>query len=82
MIDSDVEDNQRDSLRFAFDCPSAFNTEVNVVGDRELRRYRKRYDIPNYVLLIPSGEWAVSNPLSNAVAIYGSMLGCGVTLPL
>ena len=82
MIDSDVEDHRRDSLCFAFDRPSALDTEVNVVSDRELRQYWRRYDIPDFVLLIPLGEQAAWNPLSNAVAIYGSMLGCGVTFPL
>ena len=36
VIDLDVEDHQRDSLHFSFDRPSAFDTEVNVVDDREL----------------------------------------------
>ena len=82
MIDSDVEDHRCDSLCFALDRPSAFDTEVNMVGDQELSRYRRRYDILDSVLLITSGERAGWNPPSNAVVIYGLMLGCGVTLPL
>ena len=82
VVGSDVEDHRRDALCFAADRPSSFVTEVNVVGERELSKYRKRYDIPSSVVLIPSGDRAVWNPPSGAVAIYGSMFGCGVTLPL
>ena len=82
VIDSDVKDHRRNTLCFAADRPSSFDTEVNVVGEQEIIKYKKRYDIPDTVVLIPSGERVAWNPPSNAVAIYGSMLGCGVTLPL
>ena len=82
VIDSDVEDHRQNNLCFAADRPSSFDTEVNVVGDQEIFKYKKRYDLPDTVVLIPSGERAAWNPPSGVVAIYGSMLGCGVTLPL
>jgi hypothetical protein len=46
VIDSDVEDHRRDNLCFAADRPSSFDTEVNVVGEQELGKYKRRYDIP------------------------------------
>ena len=82
VIESDVEDHQRNNLCFAADRPSSFDTEVNVVGEQEITKYKRRYDILKTVVLLPSGERAAWNPPSGAVAIYGSMLGCGVTLPL
>ena len=82
VVGSDVEDHRREALCFAVDRPSSFDTEVNVVGEQELGKYKRRYDIPNSVVLIPSGNRAAWNPPSGAVAIYGSMFGCGVTLPL
>ena len=56
VVGSDVEDHRRDALCFAADCPSSFDTEVNVVGEQELGKYKRRYDIPSSVVLIPSGD--------------------------
>ena len=58
IVVSDVEDHKCDRLYFSFNRPSSFDIEVNVVGKRELRRYRKRYDIPDSINLIPSDERA------------------------
>ncbi|KAK0584976.1 hypothetical protein LWI29_021609 [Acer saccharum] len=82
VIDSDVEDHQRDRLLFSSARPCSFDTEVNVVGEGELRKYKSRFDIPDSVTLVLPGDRAVWNPPENAVAIYGAMLSCGVTLPL
>ena len=80
--DSDIEEHRLDGLYFSRDNPSSFDCEVNVVGDRELRHYRRRFDIPSSVNLLESGDRAAWNPVPGAVAIYGVMLSCGVTLPL
>ena len=53
-----------------------------MIGELELRKYRSRFDIPDTVHLLLFSKWSVWNPSQNAVAIYRSMLGCGVTLPL
>ncbi|KAK0579441.1 hypothetical protein LWI29_026417 [Acer saccharum] len=82
VVDSDVEDHQRDRLLFSPTRPCSFDTEVNVVGEGELRKYKSRFDIPDSVTLMLPGDRAVWNPPENAVAIYGAMLSCGVTLPL
>ncbi|KAK0595188.1 hypothetical protein LWI29_004359 [Acer saccharum] len=82
VVDSDVEDHQRDRLLFSPARPCSFDTEVNVVGEGELRKYKSRFDIPDSVTLMLPGDRAVWNPPENAVAIYGAMLSCGVTLPL
>ncbi|KAK0584270.1 hypothetical protein LWI29_010307 [Acer saccharum] len=82
VVDSDVEDHQRDRLLFSSARPCSFDTEVNVVGEGELRKYKSRFDIPDSVTLVLPGDRAVWNPPENAVAIYGAMLSCGVTLPL
>ncbi|KAK0575194.1 hypothetical protein LWI29_035354 [Acer saccharum] len=81
-VDSDVEDHQRDALHFSPNRPCSFDTEVNVVGEDELRKYKSRFDLPNSVTLMLSGDRAVWSPPENAVTIYGAMLSCGVTLPL
>ncbi|KAK0606535.1 hypothetical protein LWI29_000268 [Acer saccharum] len=81
-IDSDVEDHQKDVLHFSPSRPCSFDTEVNVVGEDELRKYKSRFDLPNSMTLMLPGDRAVWNPPENAVAIYGAMLSCGVTLPL
>ncbi|KAK0577469.1 hypothetical protein LWI29_033344 [Acer saccharum] len=81
-VDSDVEDHQRDVLYFSPSRPCSFDTEVNVVGEDELRKYKSRFDLPDSVTLMLPGDWAVWNPPENTVAIYGAMLNCGVTLPL
>ncbi|KAK0579968.1 hypothetical protein LWI29_034168 [Acer saccharum] len=81
-VDSDVEDHQRDVLHFSPSRPCSFDTEVNVVGKDELRKYKSRFDLPDSVTLMLPGDWAVCNPPENTVAIYGAMLSCGVTLPL
>ncbi|KAK0593823.1 hypothetical protein LWI29_003983 [Acer saccharum] len=81
-VDSDVEDHQRDRLHFSLDRSCSFDTEVNVVGEDELRKYKRRFDIPDSVTLMLPGDRAAWNPPENAVAIYGAMLSCGVTLPL
>ncbi|KAK0592892.1 hypothetical protein LWI29_027323 [Acer saccharum] len=81
-VDSDVEDHQRDRLYFSLDRPCSFDTEVNVVGEDELRKYMSRFEIPDSVTLMLPGDRAVWNPPKNTVAIYGAMLSCGVTLPL
>ncbi|KAK0594135.1 hypothetical protein LWI29_022192 [Acer saccharum] len=81
VVDSDVEDHQRDRLLFSSARPCSFDTEVNVVGEGELRKYKSRFDIPDSVTLVLPGDRAVWNPPENAVAIYGAMLSCGVTLP-
>ncbi|KAK0581929.1 hypothetical protein LWI29_019678 [Acer saccharum] len=81
-VDSDVEDHQRDALRFSLDHLCSFDTEVNVVGEDELRKYKSRFDLPDSVTLMLPGDRAVWNPPENAVAIYGAMLSCGETLPL
>ncbi|KAK0604399.1 hypothetical protein LWI29_015292 [Acer saccharum] len=75
------DNHQRDRLLFSPARPCSFDTEVNVVGEGELRKYKSRFDIPDSVTLLP-GDRAVWNPPENAVAIYGAMLSCGVTLPL
>lgn len=83
-INSDVEDHQKNRLFFTADRPCAFDCEVNVVGEDDLRKYRSRFAIPdavNLTLTLP-GSRAAWNPPKNAVAIYGTMLSCGVTLPL
>ncbi|KAK0593318.1 hypothetical protein LWI29_034712 [Acer saccharum] len=80
-VDFDVEDHQRDRLHFSLDRPCSFDTEVNVVGEDELRKYRSRFEIPDSVTLMLPGNRATWNPPENAVAIYGAMLSCGVTLP-
>ncbi|KAK0575837.1 hypothetical protein LWI29_007971 [Acer saccharum] len=82
LVDSDVEDHQRDRLLFSPTRPCSFDTEVNVVGEGELHKYKSRFDIPDSVTLMLPGDRAVWNPPENAVAIYGAMLSCGVTLPL
>ncbi|KAK0587204.1 hypothetical protein LWI29_019091 [Acer saccharum] len=74
--------HQRDRLLFSSARPCSFDTEVNVVGEGELRKYKSRFDIPDSVTLVLPGDRAVWNPPENAVAIYGAMLSCGVTLPL
>ncbi|KAK0574719.1 hypothetical protein LWI29_028069 [Acer saccharum] len=56
--------------------------QVNMVGEDELRKYKSRFDIPDSVTLMLPGDRAAWNPPKNAVAIYGAMLSCGVTLPL
>ncbi|KAK0578308.1 hypothetical protein LWI29_008391 [Acer saccharum] len=81
-VDSDVEDHQRDVLHFSPSRPCSFDTEVNVVGEDELRKYKSRFDLPDSVTLMLPGDRAVWNPPKNAIAIYGAMLSCGVTLPL
>ncbi|KAK0594230.1 hypothetical protein LWI29_020845 [Acer saccharum] len=81
-VDSDVDDHQRDRLNFSFDRPCSFDTEVNVVGEAELGKFKSRFGIPDSVTLILPGDRAVWNPPENAVAIYGAMLSCGITLPL
>ncbi|KAK0585059.1 hypothetical protein LWI29_022835 [Acer saccharum] len=81
-VDSDVEDHQKSRLHFTADHPCSFDYEVNVVGEDELRKYKSRFDIPDAVTLNLLGDRAAWNPLENAVAIYGTMLSCGVTLPL
>ncbi|KAK0581913.1 hypothetical protein LWI29_019486 [Acer saccharum] len=81
-VDSDVEDHQRDVLYFSPSRPCSFDTEVNVVGEDELRKYKSRFDLPDSVTLMLPGDRAVWNPPENTVAIYGAMLSCGVTLPL
>ncbi|KAK0608199.1 hypothetical protein LWI29_027025 [Acer saccharum] len=55
---------------------------INVVGEDELRKYKSRFDIPDAVTLTLPGDRVAWNPLENAVAIYGAMLSCEVTLPL
>ena len=82
VVDSDVEDHQRDRLLFSPTRPCSFDTEVHVVGEGELHKYKSRFDIPDSVTLMLPGDRAVWNPPKNAVAIYGAMLSCGVTLPL
>ncbi|KAK0576392.1 hypothetical protein LWI29_016748 [Acer saccharum] len=81
-VDSDVVDHQRDMLHFSLDRPCSFDTEVNVVGEDELHKYRSRFEIPDSVTLMLPGNRATWNPPENAVAIYGAMLSYGVTLPL
>ena len=81
-VNSDVDDHQRDRLHFSFDHSCSFDCEINVVGEEELRKYRSRFDIPDAVTLMLPGDRAAWNPPENAVAIYGAMLSCGVTLPL
>ncbi|KAK0572290.1 hypothetical protein LWI29_029247 [Acer saccharum] len=81
-VDSDVEDYQKNRLHFTADRPCSFDCEVNVVGEDELRKYKSHFDIPNAVTLTLPSDRAAWNPLENAVAIYGAMLSCGVTLPL
>ncbi|KAK0590737.1 hypothetical protein LWI29_031028 [Acer saccharum] len=75
-VDSDVEDHQRDRLHFSPDRPCSFDTEVNVVGEDELRKYKSRFDIPDSVTLMLPGDRAAWNPPENVVAIYGVMLSC------
>ncbi|KAK0598870.1 hypothetical protein LWI29_000210 [Acer saccharum] len=82
IVDSDIEDHQRDRLHFSLDRPCSFDMEVNVVGEEELYKYKSRFDIPDSVTLMLPGDRAVWNPPENAVAIYGAMLSCGVTLSL
>ncbi|KAK0576949.1 hypothetical protein LWI29_025733 [Acer saccharum] len=82
IVDFDVEDHRRDRLLFSPTRLCSFDTEVNVVGKGELRKYKSRFDIPDSVTLMLPGDRAVWNPPENAVAIYGAMLSCGVTLPL
>ncbi|KAK0592059.1 hypothetical protein LWI29_012594 [Acer saccharum] len=79
VVDSDVEDHQRDRLLFSPARPCSFDTEVNVVGEGELRKYKSRFDIPDSVTLVLPGDRAAWNPPENAVAIYGAMLSCGDT---
>ncbi|KAK0593309.1 hypothetical protein LWI29_034623 [Acer saccharum] len=81
-VDSDVKDHQKDVLHFSPSRPCSFDTEVNVVGEDELRKYKSRFDLPDSVTLMLPGDRAVWNPPENTVAIYGAMLSCGVTLPL
>ncbi|KAK1592771.1 hypothetical protein Q3G72_030069 [Acer saccharum] len=80
IVDSDVEDHRRDRLLFSPTRPCSFDTELNVVGEGELRKYKSRFDIPDSVTLMLPGDRAVWNPLENAVAIYGAMLNCGAVL--
>src|SRR5579862_4093884 len=72
-VDSDVEEYRSDGLHFSRDNPSSFDCEVNVVGDRELNKYRSRFDIPSSVNLLVSSDRAALNPTPGAVAIYGVM---------
>ena len=80
--DSDVEEHRPYRPHFLRDSPSSFDCEVNVVGERELAHYRRRFDIPSSTKLRPSGDLVAWNHPPGAVAIYGVMLSCGVTLPL
>ncbi|KAK0580847.1 hypothetical protein LWI29_007003 [Acer saccharum] len=80
--EDDFIPNISPSLHFSLDRPCSFDTEVNVVGEDELRKYKSRFDIPDAVTLTLPGDRAVWNPPENAVAIYGAMLSYGVTLPL
>ncbi|KAK0584908.1 hypothetical protein LWI29_020735 [Acer saccharum] len=82
MPRSSNPDHQRDALHFLLDRPCSFDTEVNVVGENELHKYKSHFDLPDSVTLMLPGDRAVWNPLENVVAIYGAMLSCGVTLPL
>ena len=81
-VDSDVDDHQKNRLHFSADHPCSFDWEINVVGEEELRKYKSRFEIPNAMTLILPGDRAAWNPPENAVAIYSTMLNCGVTLPL
>ncbi|KAK0574470.1 hypothetical protein LWI29_024178 [Acer saccharum] len=81
-VDSDVDDHQKNRLHFSADHPCSFDCEINVVGEEELRKYKSRFNIPDAVTLILLGDRAAWNPPENAVAIYGAMLSCRVTLPL
>ncbi|KAK0570834.1 hypothetical protein LWI29_007215 [Acer saccharum] len=81
-VDSDVDDHQKNRLHFSADHPCSFDCEINVVSEEELRKYKSHFNIPDAVTLILPGDRAAWNPPENAVAIYGAMLSCGVTLPL
>ncbi|KAK0582422.1 hypothetical protein LWI29_025472 [Acer saccharum] len=70
--------HQRDRLHFSLDRSCSFDTEVNVVSEEELRKYKSRFDIPDSVTLMLPGDRTVWNPPENAVAIYGAMLSCGL----
>ncbi|KAK0576558.1 hypothetical protein LWI29_019632 [Acer saccharum] len=58
VVDSDVEDHQRDRLLFSPTRSCSFDTEVNVVGEGELRKYKSRFDIPDSVTLMLPGDRA------------------------
>ncbi|KAK0597867.1 hypothetical protein LWI29_029334 [Acer saccharum] len=58
-VDSDVEDHQKDALHFSLDRSCSFDTEVNVVGEDEFRKYKSCFDIPDSVTFMLLGDRAV-----------------------
>ncbi|KAK1580982.1 hypothetical protein Q3G72_001883 [Acer saccharum] len=61
---------------------SLLDAQTTVDSDAELSKFKSRFGIPDSVTLILPGGRAAWNPSENAVAIYGAMLSCRITLPL
>ena len=54
---------------------------MNVVTGREIEKYTERFDIPGSMVLSLSDQRAIWDPSRGAVAIYGTLLTSGMTLP-
>ncbi|KAK0570635.1 hypothetical protein LWI29_004190 [Acer saccharum] len=84
IVEDDIEQEHR-AIRIPFSPEQIciYDVEPNVVGPDEIIRYMRRFDLDsNEISLIPAEGRAAWNPPPGHVAIYGSMLTCGVTLPL
>ncbi|KAK0585507.1 hypothetical protein LWI29_029583 [Acer saccharum] len=84
IIEDDIEEEHRAArIPFSPERICIYDVEPNVVGPDEITRYMRRFDLDsNEISLIPAEGRAAWNPPPGHVAIYGSMLTCGVTLPL
>ncbi|KAK0586984.1 hypothetical protein LWI29_015697 [Acer saccharum] len=84
IIEDDIEEEHRAArIPFSPERICIYDVEPNVVGPDEIMRYMRRFDLDsNEISLIPAEGRAAWNPPPGHVAIYGSMLTCGVTLPL
>ncbi|KAK0585941.1 hypothetical protein LWI29_036620 [Acer saccharum] len=84
ITEDDIEEEHRAArIPFSAERICIYDVEPKVVGPDEIMRYMRRFDLDsNEVSLIPAEGRAAWNPPPGHVAIYGSMLTCGVTLPL
>ncbi|KAK0575371.1 hypothetical protein LWI29_038014 [Acer saccharum] len=84
IIEDDIEEEHRAArIPFSPERICIYDVEPNVVGPDEITRYMRRFDLDsNEISLIPAEGRAAWNPPPGHVAVYGSMLTCGVTLPL
>ena len=84
LHESNVEEDHRAArIVFSSEQVCAYDIEPNVVGPKEICKYKSRFDLDNdLVTLSPADGRAAWNPPLGMVAIYGAMLTSGVTLPL